>query len=295
MTALQTAPEIGPGALIHPAHMMPADLTAVERNVYRVAHARACVAYNRKHGGAGVTAEEYGGTWPADGSAAARELATELARRGAAHRAAQWPVAHAAGMRALRKYLKDHGQPDRAAAIVDPAKPAKRGRKSPARVLAAVPAPEPAPVDTTAEPADTAPEVSAELAAGVDSGRVTVVHVGPWPPAPGAAVAVPELAPEPTPAELEQDTAPDTAEPASTDDTAPEPVRPLSDVAAAVAIGRHLRDTWPEPVTTRAERAAVRRELANRLRACGILPAGMAWRMAADTATGTDTAGGADR
>jgi hypothetical protein len=97
-------------------------------------------------------------------------------------------------------------------------------------------------------------EIPAELAAGVESGHVAIVHVGPWDTgtAPAAAVAVPELS----------DT--DKAHAIGTE--------------WAAEHGHTLANT--DYVIARICRKSARRTLADMLRARGLEPRGDVWSVA---------------
>lgn len=128
-----------------PLSQMPAGLDACEQLAYRKGNGRALLAYVKKHGGPAVTSDK---ATPAPGTPERVQLAERVREASAAwyaeHGAARDLAAHKAGMSGLRAYWKRHG-------IADKFGPVKAVRKPAARKLAAVPVPDPVPVEKPAD------------------------------------------------------------------------------------------------------------------------------------------------
>ena len=122
----------------------PAGLSGAEAIAYRAGYTRGARAYAKKTGGPVVV---HNGDAPAPGSAARKMLGRQLAERGRAYRVECHPIAHKAGMTALRSYLRKIGATDRLGEIVDPCAPVKSSTRKPASTRKAsariIPAPEP--------------------------------------------------------------------------------------------------------------------------------------------------------
>lgn len=173
---------------------IPAGLDDLEAMHYWKGYARAERAFAKKHGRPGVTHEA--GKAPRPGTPEHAELGAELAAAGRAYREAVRPLAHAGGMRAVQKLWRDRGLEHRAAEIVDPLAPVKVPRKRAAAKAAPVESvPAGVTVDRIAAAAPSA-AAAAALRAGVESGRVAVLHVGKADAEPVAEPETVEPAPE---------------------------------------------------------------------------------------------------
>lgn len=281
-----TAPDTAPARLDRMADM-PAGLSIPERSAYLAGYNRGLKAYVRKHGIPSLQEPA-----PAPGTAARRMFARRLSELVAAHDRDSHPPAHKAGMSALTRYRKVRGIPadvpagKPAAAVKAPRKTTRfvlcdahtgtslgRGRElarwfaegglrgactSAETMCHVIPGTDYYAAGTVSRdlwtgnaPADVTPEATPAdvLAAGVESGRVIIM----------SAPAIPE--------------------PVTREDLTAAGITPASRVERVTPEPMPAEPAAADKPANRTRRAA-RRQLAEDMRAAGLVPAGEAWELA---------------